>query len=154
MYIYDPKTREFMLMFHRNLGAWLAPGGHIELSETPLDAALRETEEEVGLRPEIMSLRGDPGKDGQHFRRVPNPDDSQAFCIIEEFIRPVGGHDPHIHVDHIIVGIADSKTAGIKKDASEVTAHEWFNLQQIENEIETFDNLPLICRAIQSIITP
>ncbi len=44
-----------LLLMHkkRGLGAGKvnAPGGHIEPGETPLEAAVRETEEEVGLTP-------------------------------------------------------------------------------------------------------
>lgn len=149
IYIFDPNTREFLLVFHRNLGAWLAPGGHIELNETPVEAAMREAEEEIGLKPEILhGIRGVLSVDGEHFRRIDTPADSQTFCTIEEFIRPIGSHDPHIHVDSIIVGIVDSSKTAEKKDPSEVMTHEWFSLAQIENEIETFDNVPLICRAI------
>jgi len=137
-----------MLVFHRNPGAWLAPGGHVELGETAVEAALREAGEEVGLRPGIQDIRGALSADGEHFRSIDTPADSQAFCTIEEFIRPIGSHDPHIHADSIIVGIMDTSKTAEKKDPSEVMTHEWFSLEQIENEIATFDNVPLICRAI------
>jgi len=34
------------------------PGGHIEPGETPIVTALRETEEEIGVRPEIVEVLG------------------------------------------------------------------------------------------------
>lgn len=37
------------LVFHRRLGRWVQPGGHIEPMETPLQGALREAAEETGL---------------------------------------------------------------------------------------------------------
>lgn len=43
-----------MLMMHRrkepNLGQWTAPGGKVELDESPAECALRELAEETGLR--------------------------------------------------------------------------------------------------------
>jgi 8-oxo-dGTP pyrophosphatase MutT (NUDIX family) len=42
--------RGTVLHVHRRSGLWLQPGGHVELGELPADAALRETEEETGLR--------------------------------------------------------------------------------------------------------
>lgn len=37
------------LHLHKRLGIWLQPGGHIEAGESPADAALRETIEEIGV---------------------------------------------------------------------------------------------------------
>jgi 8-oxo-dGTP pyrophosphatase MutT (NUDIX family) len=39
-----------LLHFHKKLHLWLQPGGHIEASEAPWDAAQREVLEETGLR--------------------------------------------------------------------------------------------------------
>src|SRR3989344_1553218 len=38
-----------LLRFHEKYKIWVVPGGHIELDETPEDAAIREVKEEVGL---------------------------------------------------------------------------------------------------------
>ncbi|MBM4085310.1 MAG: NUDIX domain-containing protein [Planctomycetes bacterium] len=152
LYIVDPCTKQFLLMFHRNLGAWLAPGGHVELGEGLIETAVREAEEEIGVSPEIADLHGYLSGEGKHFRCVDTPKDSPAFCTVEEFIEPIGGHDPHIHVDAIIVGFADSRKLASKRDASEVATHDWFLIDQIEQDIETFDNVPAICRAILSAL--
>jgi 8-oxo-dGTP pyrophosphatase MutT (NUDIX family) len=48
-YIID-SDRRLLLHHHRRLNRWLQMGGHIEAGEQPLDAALREAEEESGLR--------------------------------------------------------------------------------------------------------
>ena len=37
------------LHLHKRLGMWLQPGGHIDVGESPVDAALREAHEETGL---------------------------------------------------------------------------------------------------------
>ncbi|MCE2735436.1 MAG: NUDIX hydrolase [Ilumatobacteraceae bacterium] len=37
------------LHLHKRLGMWLQPGGHIDVGELPVDAALREAREETGL---------------------------------------------------------------------------------------------------------
>jgi len=47
--------RGTILHLHRRLGRWLQPGGHIEVGESPWDAATRETEEETGLEVEHPS---------------------------------------------------------------------------------------------------
>lgn len=37
------------LHLHKRLGLWLQPGGHIDPGEWPVDAALREASEELGI---------------------------------------------------------------------------------------------------------
>ena len=46
-----------ILVHHRQLDMWLPVGGHIELDEDPEQAALREAEEESGLRVELLGER-------------------------------------------------------------------------------------------------
>ena len=41
--------RGTVLHWHKRLGGWMQPGGHVDAGETPWDAALRETAEETGL---------------------------------------------------------------------------------------------------------
>jgi 8-oxo-dGTP pyrophosphatase MutT (NUDIX family) len=42
-------TRGTVLHMHKRLRRWLQPGGHLELGESPWDAARRESQEETGL---------------------------------------------------------------------------------------------------------
>jgi 8-oxo-dGTP pyrophosphatase MutT (NUDIX family) len=39
-----------LLRVHDKLGIWLSVGGHVELDEDPVEAAVREVAEEVGLK--------------------------------------------------------------------------------------------------------
>ncbi|MDE2143958.1 MAG: NUDIX domain-containing protein, partial [Elusimicrobia bacterium] len=46
---YAVREGKVLLIKHKKLGLWLAPGGHIDEGETPDEAALRELKEETGL---------------------------------------------------------------------------------------------------------
>ena len=48
--VYQDKV---LLRIHDKYGRWLSIGGHIELDEDPVQAAIREAKEEVGLDIEI-----------------------------------------------------------------------------------------------------
>src|SRR5207237_8467814 len=49
-----------LLHYHRKLGRWLPPGGHIENNEVPDAAAVREVAEETGIRARLVGPRGLP----------------------------------------------------------------------------------------------
>lgn len=47
-----------LLHAHTRLGMWLPPGGHIEPGELPDEAAVREVQEETGVRIRLVGERG------------------------------------------------------------------------------------------------
>ena len=49
-----------LLHYHRKLGKWLPPGGHVEDNELPDEAAVREVLEETGIRARLVGGRGLP----------------------------------------------------------------------------------------------
>jgi 8-oxo-dGTP diphosphatase len=53
---------DHVLLIHRNkapnLGLWIAPGGKVEVDESPTDAAKREMLEETGLHVRDLKWRG------------------------------------------------------------------------------------------------
>jgi 8-oxo-dGTP pyrophosphatase MutT (NUDIX family) len=64
-------SRGTILHLHKRLSRWMQTGGHLELGEMPYDAALRESEEETGLRlahplggPRLLHVDVHPAADG------------------------------------------------------------------------------------------
>ncbi|PLX21947.1 DNA mismatch repair protein MutT [Candidatus Parcubacteria bacterium] len=53
------EQNKILLIFHKKLGVWLYPGGHIEEDEHPDEALLREVKEETGLDVEIIENKDD-----------------------------------------------------------------------------------------------
>ncbi|WP_369411808.1 NUDIX hydrolase [Chryseolinea lacunae] len=50
VWIVDPSRKFVLLTHHAKLNRWLQPGGHADGDENILNVALREAEEETGLR--------------------------------------------------------------------------------------------------------
>jgi 8-oxo-dGTP pyrophosphatase MutT (NUDIX family) len=99
-----------LLHLHRKQGLWLPPGGHIERDELPHHAAVREIEEETGLR-----LRLHTEEQAAVMSRemgclvVPQP----AFILVED-INPF-----HQHIDFVYY-------AQVPQDEDPVPVHEEF----------------------------
>ena len=60
---------KILLHFHRKLGMWLPPGGHIEQGELPDNAAVREVLEETGLEVELVGERREDVEDPVQLHR-------------------------------------------------------------------------------------
>jgi 8-oxo-dGTP pyrophosphatase MutT (NUDIX family) len=67
--------RGTVLHWHKRIGGWLQPGGHVDPGEAPWQAALREAHEETGLR-------------------VRHPDGGPQLVHLD--VHPAG---PHVHLD-------------------------------------------------------
>ena len=81
-----------LLHWHKRLGQWMPPGGHIEPDELPTEAALREVREETGLICEIVS--------SSSYLRFTYPEQLPApYTILIEDIP--GPDEPHKHIDLI-----------------------------------------------------
>ena len=82
-----------LLHWHPKVKMWLPPGGHIEPNEDPVQAVLREVEEETGVQAEVVPT-GTP-IDLDYPEQVHAP-----FTIeIEDIDDPVQGW--HQHIDMI-----------------------------------------------------
>lgn len=81
-----------LLHWHKRLQQWMPPGGHIEADEDPVQAVLREIEEETGLVTEVIPQREAAGFEYPEQLSPP-------YTILVEDIP--GPEDPHKHIDMI-----------------------------------------------------
>lgn len=116
------------LVEHPRMKVWACPGGHVEDDETAAEAAVREIEEETGLRD--VRLLGFPapvlpgGFPATH-SLLPLP------WWITEIEVPPDNHlgVPHMHVDHMWVALASDP------DPAGEPAHPfaWYTAEELES---------------------
>ena len=83
-----------LLHWHRKVGLWLPPGGHVEPNEDPVQAARREALEETEFPVEIVPTT-------LPFAYTDPPQVYAPATIMVEPIRSYGGEDAHHHIDMI-----------------------------------------------------
>ncbi len=84
-----------LLLHHRKLNKWLPPGGHIDPHELPDQAAIREVEEETGLKVALL----DTGAPLGPVHRL-----AQPLCLLLETITPSHEHIDLIYVARVLQG--------------------------------------------------
>ncbi len=120
-----------LLRMHDKYNLWLVPGGHVELDETPDQAAIREVQEEVGINITLVSPRKIPTNiDDERFTELPTPWHINIHDV----------NDSHRHVS--LVYFATSETDAIVNSLNEHerTESRWVN----KEELDTMDLIPNI----------
>lgn len=54
---YNKESHSVYLVHHKKANDWIAPGGHLELNETPLDTLFREFKEELDYEPTNFDIK-------------------------------------------------------------------------------------------------
>tara|TARA_B110000438_G_scaffold288382_1_gene321768 strand:- start:2590 stop:3042 length:453 start_codon:yes stop_codon:yes gene_type:complete len=89
-----PDLDMILLHWHPKVKSWLPPGGHIEINETPYEAAKREVFEETGLIINIIK-----SEKILHGSNDVIELDSPVTILLESISDPVEG--AHFHIDMI-----------------------------------------------------
>lgn len=82
-----------LLIWHRKLRMWLPPGGHCEPNEDPIQAAIREAEEEAGFTVKIIPPHDFPHIDGVNIKPPP--------AVMGVFDIDTPGEPLHQHIDFV-----------------------------------------------------
>ena len=124
-----------LLIYHKKIGAWFPPGGHIDLDELPDEAAIREVREETGLDVRLVSGRSKLG-DVEVL--------SQPECILLEQITPT-----HQHID--LIYFARITGGALEINDSEADGYRWCSREDLEDRDIRQDIRTLGCRAIDRV---
>jgi 8-oxo-dGTP pyrophosphatase MutT (NUDIX family) len=121
--VFIVRDGKVLLRKHDKYGIWLSVGGHIELDEDPVQAALREVKEEVGLEVKLRAPEDFP------------PLNSPEYS---ELITPVFLNRHRISPTHEHVTLTYFATAGpgeISQPEKEKSPElRWFSLAELEDQ--------------------
>ena len=123
-----------LLHWHRKVGLWLPPGGHIEPNETPVEAVVREALEETGMQVEIVPSSA--------LFAYPDPPQLPApATIMIEPIRAFGGEPAHQHMDLIYFTRPDGAT-GSELPQPPDGSWRWLTRVELEDDApQTFEDV-------------
>lgn len=123
VFVYDKDNKKFLLVNHKKMNIWVQPGGHVELNETPEEAAMREVYEETGVK---VNLVGE---------RKPRDCDYILPLAIQKNVVS----DNHIHMDFVYVAYLDGNS-DLTLNEEESTDIDWFTFDEIQNP--SFNTFP------------
>lgn len=122
--VYILENDRVLLIYHKKMGKWLPPGGHMHQNELPAEAAKREALEETGLHIEII-----PQENIWIKRWNASSIERPYLCLLEEI--PAYGTSPaHQHIDFIYVG----RPSGGEEipHLAEVDSMRWFTAEEVQ----------------------
>ena len=116
-FVVNKERTKMVVVYHKILDGWIYPGGHADGEEDLLAVAVREVEEETGLKVKVI--------------------DSNIFAIQS---LPVKGHvkrgkyvSAHIHFDVVYLLEADDKIPLVYRE-DESKGVKWINFEEATNE--------------------
>lgn len=117
-----------LLHLHKKAGVWLPPGGHIELNEGLIEAALREVKEEAGLDVELVGNPRANLHDGGEGGDILPP----KFLNRHYF----DSTKSHEHIDFVYFG----RTKSVEFHPEEGVEMRWVSRKEIEEGVLPLKN--------------
>jgi len=117
-----------LLHMHKVHKTWLPPGGHIELNEGPIEAAVREAKEETGLDVQLI------GKG----KTYDSPYESQDL-ILPRFLSRHFFDAGRTH-EHVDLGYLARAESDVVRHEVEGMGIRWFSKEDLEED--AYDLLP------------
>lgn len=127
-------NESILLHWHSKVGAFLPPGGHIELNEDPVAALHREIAEETGL--ETVIIPYGPPIDISYPQQLCPP----ITIMVEDIDDPHTGY--HQHIDMIYFCRGPKTLRSLKKGWFLVTQHQLINNEAMTNSLGQITTIP------------
>lgn len=149
-FVQDSQKR-VLLLWHKRLGRWMPPGGHIDPDETPEETSRRECKEETGLDVEIIGdtqpdLFNGKDEEGNMLKR--------PFAMLLENIpaSEARGEPAHQHMDFLFLARPLDETQALVIAEQEADHLRWFTIEEVDalgNE-EIFANVRAYVRYLSA----
>ena len=112
-----------LLRLHDKYNIWLSVGGHIELNEDPMEAAIREVKEEVGLEIKLIGeiIQTEQGERSGYKELLP-----------PRFLNRHRINETHEHITFVYFARSDDDTVIVSGD-DRSDEWKWFTLQDLED---------------------
>jgi 8-oxo-dGTP pyrophosphatase MutT (NUDIX family) len=135
-----------LMQMHRKLGIWLAPGGHVEWNQTPMETLYDEIRQEAGLQRESLQLITTNALQRHILRTrstgVPTPFDIDVHHI------PTPDSLYHRHID--MAYALHSTTDEVCPEPGESQIWEWMDARRLDEILE--DTMPVSHKRAQLAI--
>lgn len=140
-----------LLIHHKKLGIWLAPGGHVEEGEMPHQTAEREFYEETGIRAKAI-MQSDFSDDIDEAQFLPCPFVSNLHWVCKEnyWLRQGTGKAENVPLgwrargceQHLGFAFLVYPTAGVetRHNETETLGIGWFSRDELK-DLNTLDNI-------------
>lgn len=122
-----------LVLYHKKLNKWVIPGGHIEFDENPIEAVIREVNEETGLEClDLVSFKNHINVCFSDSTPILSPE-----WMTEEFIPGSKKEKGHIHIDlFYIMTTNNTNTVLNKKESKSI---KWVSAKEL-HEIDAFES--------------
>jgi len=125
--VHDNKV---LLRKHDKYKIWLSVGGHIEPGEDPMEAAIREVKEEVGIDVELF--QDEKGITPEDEKEVKSENEGWKQLVRPQSVIRHRINETHEHV--VFVYFGSSKTDKIILPEAEITEEcKWFTKEELDS---------------------
>jgi 8-oxo-dGTP pyrophosphatase MutT (NUDIX family) len=132
--ISNSNPKKLLLVHHKKMGKWQQPGGHVDLFENPVEAAVREVREETGLDIGFLLKQIRPIDEDASFLPIPD-------FFMEQTIFPNADQPKHFHLDiNYVVRIPEQEVSLNEKETHGIG---WFTKEEIA-ELQTHGDTKVI----------